>query len=297
MGGEQALYAYDVVTRQPLRRKHFHFPRNQAREEPLGIWSDGLKMWIVNGYGTVRVYAWPFTSTTCPQCPRFPDLIAQLHDAPVSDYTPMAGQAFTLQVVVRNQGSATADATRIRAYRSADPVISRSDEEAGSSLVPSLARNGAGVRTIDVTAPSTAGTRYYGACVDGVSGERNTTNNCSAAVAVAVTGDMSFTDDPIEAGVTAVKAVHFTELRQRIDALRVSHGLAPSLWIDATLKADTTPVAAVHVSELRQALRQAYDAADEAIGFNTERAQSGGSIRAEHVNELRRAVEALESRP
>ena len=228
MGGEQALYAYDVVTRQPLRRKHFHFPRNQAREEPLGIWSDGLKMWIVNGYGTVRVYAWPFTSTTCPQCPRFPDLIAQLHDAPVSDYTPMAGQAFTLQVVVRNQGSATADATRIRAYRSADPVISRSDEEAGSSLVPSLARNGAGVRTIDVTAPSTAGTRYYGACVDGVSGERNTTNNCSAAVAVAVTGDMSFTDDPIEAGVTAVKAsLHRTAPAHRRSARVARTGPIP----------------------------------------------------------------------
>jgi hypothetical protein len=254
-------------------------------------------MWIVNRYGTVRVYAWPFTTTTCPRCPRFPDLIVQLHDVPVSDYTPAAGQSFTLRVVVRNRGSGTADATGVRAYRSADPVISRFDQEVGFGLVLGLAPDGAGIQTIDVTAPSIPGTYYYGACVDGVRDERNTTNNCSPGVAVVVNGGIPFTDDPIEAGVTAVKAVHFTQLRQRIDALRVSHGLLPSPWTDATLAAGATRIAAVHVAELRQALRQAYDAAGRAFGFGTEPVRAGGSIRAQHVNELRRAVEALESRP
>ena len=34
--------------------------------------------------------------------------------------------------------------------------------------------------SISLTAPSTPGTYYYGACVDSVSGESNTANNCSS---------------------------------------------------------------------------------------------------------------------
>ena len=40
--------------------------------------------------------------------------------------------------------------------------------------------------SIDLTAPAVAGTYYYGACVDSVSGESNTQNNCSAGVEVTV---------------------------------------------------------------------------------------------------------------
>ena len=38
-----------------------------------------------------------------------------------------------------------------------------------------------------LTAPSTAGTYYYGACVDAVTDESDTTNNCSSSVQVTVT--------------------------------------------------------------------------------------------------------------
>ena len=38
----------------------------------------------------------------------------------------------------------------------------------------------------DLTAPSTVGTYYYGACVEQVSGESNTGNNCSDAETVTV---------------------------------------------------------------------------------------------------------------
>ena len=40
--------------------------------------------------------------------------------------------------------------------------------------------------SIDLTAPSTAGTYYYGACVESVPDESDTSNNCSPAVAVTV---------------------------------------------------------------------------------------------------------------
>ena len=39
---------------------------------------------------------------------------------------------------------------------------------------------------MDLTAPDTSGTYYYGACVDSVTDESDTTNNCSASVGVNV---------------------------------------------------------------------------------------------------------------
>ena len=45
-----------------------------------------------------------------------------------------------------------------------------------------------------------------------------------------------FTDDPIRPGVTSVRAIHFTELRARIDVLRQEAGLAPFRWTDAILR-------------------------------------------------------------
>ena len=40
--------------------------------------------------------------------------------------------------------------------------------------------------SISLTAPAAAGTYYYGACVEAVSDESDTTNNCSAAVTLTV---------------------------------------------------------------------------------------------------------------
>ena len=49
-----------------------------------------------------------------------------------------------------------------------------------------LGASASGAESISLTAPSTPGTYYYGACVGPVSDEPDTTNNCSSAVAVAV---------------------------------------------------------------------------------------------------------------
>ena len=101
-----------------------------------------------------------------------------------------------------------------------------------------------------------------------------------------------FTDDPVGPGVTPIRAVHFTELRAHIDDLRRTHDLGPFAWTDPTLAAGA-PVRGVHVTELRTALREAYEAAGRSPGFSTEPVLPGRPIEAGHVNELRRAVEAL----
>ena len=104
----------------------------------------------------------------------------------VSDNTLTPMQSFTLSVTVRSQGTEQAAATTLRYYRSDDATISTNDTEVGTDAVSGLATLATSDHSIDLTAPSDAGTYYYGACVDGVSGESNTGNNCSSAVTVTV---------------------------------------------------------------------------------------------------------------
>ena len=105
-----------------------------------------------------------------------------------------------------------------------------------------------------------------------------------------------FTDDPLRPGVTPVRAVHFTELRARIDALREAAGLGRFRWTDPALRAGATPVRLVHLLELREALGAAYTAAGRAAPRWTDAAPTAGTtpIRAAHLTELRAAVVALE---
>ena len=105
-----------------------------------------------------------------------------------------------------------------------------------------------------------------------------------------------FTDDPIRPGVTPVRAIHFTELRMRIDVLRREAGLAPFPWTDAALTTGVTSVRRTHLLELREALAAAYSAAGQAVRGWTDAAMVAGAtpIRAVHLMELRAAVIALE---
>ena len=113
-----------------------------------------------------------------------PDLVM---DTPtVSERTPAAGVRFTLNVTVRNQGNGPSGSTTLRYYRSTDSAITASDNPVGTDLVFRLDDSEAGDEWISLTAPSDPGTYYYGACVDLLSDELDTTNNCSSAVTVTV---------------------------------------------------------------------------------------------------------------
>ena len=113
-----------------------------------------------------------------------PDLVV---DTPtVDDSSPTARESFTLSATVRNQGSGPSASTTLRYYRSTDSSISSSDTAVGTDSVSGLSASGTSPESIGLTAPFTAGTYYYGACVDSVSGESDTTNNCSSGVGVAV---------------------------------------------------------------------------------------------------------------
>ena len=113
-----------------------------------------------------------------------PDLV--VGSPTVTDSTLAPGQSFTLSTTVRNRGSARAAATTLRYYRSTDSRISSSDTAVGTDGVSALAAGASGAESIGLTAPSSAGTYYYGACVEPVSEESDTGNNCSAGVRVTV---------------------------------------------------------------------------------------------------------------
>ena len=113
-----------------------------------------------------------------------PDLIV---DSPsVSDNTLTTGQSFTLSATVRNQGTGSSASTTLRYYQSSNSTISTSDTEVGTDSVSGLSASATSDESISLTASSSAGMYYYGACVESVSGESNTDNNCSDGVSVTV---------------------------------------------------------------------------------------------------------------
>ena len=112
------------------------------------------------------------------------DLVVEQPIVSKSTLTP--GENFTLSATVRNAGAGSAAATTLRYYRSADATISSSDTGVGTNSVSSLSANQTSDESIPLTAPTSAGTYYYGACVDSVADESQSGNNCSAAVSITV---------------------------------------------------------------------------------------------------------------
>jgi uncharacterized repeat protein (TIGR03803 family) len=105
----------------------------------------------------------------------------------------------------------------------------------------------------------------------------------------------AFTDDPLTVGSTAVKAIHITELRTRIDQVRTGLGLSPFTWTDPTLTVGVTAVKAVHINDLRLALTQAYTQAGLTPPTFTDTITAGTVVvKAVHIAELRSALQTLE---
>ena len=94
--------------------------------------------------------------------------------------------SFTLRVVIENRGASEAPPTTLSYYSSRDSTITVNDRAVGTDLVRGLAASETSTNSIRLTAPSTAGTYYYGACVDSVSDDGNTASHCSDAAAVKV---------------------------------------------------------------------------------------------------------------
>ena len=115
-----------------------------------------------------------------------PDLIVVNVDRGGSGGATYTGQSLSLQAQVRNVGDVQASSTTLRYYLSGDESISTWDAYLGMVRVGSMQPGRNSPQSIQMTAPSSSGTYYYGACVDPVAGEKNTTNNCSSALRVSI---------------------------------------------------------------------------------------------------------------
>ena len=123
-----------------------------------------------------------------------PDLIVE--SPSVDNNTLSPEQAFRLSATVRNRGGERSSSTTLRYYLSTDNTISTSDTEVGTDYVSRLNASASSDESVRLNAPSSEGTHYYGACVESVTGESDTGNNCSSAVAVTVIGSDLIVESP-----------------------------------------------------------------------------------------------------
>lgn len=98
-----------------------------------------------------------------------------------------------------------------------------------------------------------------------------------------------FTDDPLTAQVTPVKAQHIAQLRQAINTLRSRNGLAAFSFTDPTLTPGVTPIRAAHIAELRVALNEVLDSLSR-VGprhLDPTLASQQTVIKKAHIEEIR----------
>ena len=104
---------------------------------------------------------------------------------------------------------------------------------------------------------------------------------------------ISFTDDSLQAGSTPVKAVHFTQLREAVNAVRATTAnLSPVTWtenISAWTPTTSTIVKADHILELRARLDEALSSLSMPACAYTN-VSALGFIEKAHIEEIRKCV-------
>ena len=106
----------------------------------------------------------------------------------VSNSNPQPGDYITFSATVENQGSIGSTGTELRVYRSSDRVITTRDTVVDAIRLSGYDAGRSGSESFRIQVPSDARTYYYGACVDPVPNESDTTNNCSTHATVTVSG-------------------------------------------------------------------------------------------------------------
>jgi hypothetical protein len=97
-----------------------------------------------------------------------------------------------------------------------------------------------------------------------------------------------FQDDPIIPNATSIQAQHLYQLRQAVNAVRATAGLAPTIWAEPSLTG--VAVKATHIIELRNSLSPALTSFTFGFsppGYTDTLTPNATPIRAVHVQELR----------
>jgi hypothetical protein len=112
------------------------------------------------------------------------------------------------------------------------------------------------------------------------------------ATAVAFTSDATITQ-----GVTTIKAIHITQLRQAIDAMRIAVGLPAATWVDSPLVAQQVEIKKVHIDQLRLNLNGAGGQLSFPAPTYTDPTIIAHStiVKADHIRDLRRLVKGYKT--
>ena len=98
----------------------------------------------------------------------------------------------------------------------------------------------------------------------------------------------TFSDDPIAAGTTPIRAAHVSELRTAVHAVRTLAGLGSFTFADASLAG--AGVRSLHITQLRSALADARTALALPATVYATTAAAGTVVQAADVNSLRNGV-------
>ena len=136
--------------------------------------------------------------------PEDPDLV--IRAARVEKSTIKLGGGFRMHITLENRGMRPAPATTLRYYRSLDATISR-EEDTQLYAIP-ISQIGAGKSEETwalLPSPTALGVYYYGACVDGVASEADTSNNCSNVFKITVGRQGSGTQELLPVGTISTQ--------------------------------------------------------------------------------------------
>lgn len=160
-------------------------------------------------------------------------------------------------------------------YRSANGV--------SFSAVGSIAHPNIGFT--DNTASSNTAYLYSVRSSDGAQGESVDSNRDLATTVI-------FTDGILVAGTTPIQAVHVTELRIAVDAVRALTPLGAGTYTDPTIIAGTTQVNRLHIVDLRTVLDAARaNLSLPALSYAESLVAGVTGIKSSHLSELRLGVQ------
>lgn len=139
---------------------------------------------------------------------------------------------------VVNLGTAASPASKVRLYRSTDPKITSADTRL---LVQSLDGISAGryrMVDADLSVGTSVGKFWFGACVDAVSGDTNSANNCSAGLPVQVGARPDVAVHSVTVGPGPVAPRALVDLRAMVES--VGSGAAGGGWLDFRAKIENS---------------------------------------------------------
>ena len=303
------LYAYTVATRARDPRKDFDTLSAAGNQYPQGIWSNGTTMWVADGDDD-KLYA--YTVATRARDPRkdFDTLSASSNNVSTgiwSDGTTMwvadesDGKLYAYAMPGKDAGPTFASAVvplltytvGVRISPRVLPAATGGREQLTYTLAPALPAGltfAAATRTLAGTPAAVQVETMYALTATDANGESATLTFRLTVESGGDGGPWVFTDPTLTAGETAIKAVHFRELRQAVNGLRSECGLARAPWTDPVLTPGVTPVKTVHLTELRTGLTAAYRACGLTAPTFADVVRTGMPIKALHVTELRAAV-------